>query len=75
MRRIHQMSALPPKADIRPRDQDVCFGTVYRLTVNDVPVDAFWSISLYNAEGHFQKNAFDAYTLNSIDIGKNSSQN
>jgi hypothetical protein len=20
------MSALPPKADIRPRDQDVCFG-------------------------------------------------
>ena len=22
------MSALPPKADIRPRDQDVCFGRV-----------------------------------------------
>jgi hypothetical protein len=37
---------------------------VHRLTVKDVPVDAFWSISVYNAEGHFQKNAFDAYTLN-----------
>lgn len=40
--------------------------TVYRLTVKDVPVDAFWSISLYNAEGHFQKNNFNAYSLNSI---------
>ena len=24
-------------------------------------VDAFWSISVYNAEGHFQKNTFNAY--------------
>ena len=38
--------------------------TVHRLTVKDVPVDAFWSISVYNAEGYFQKNASDAYTLN-----------
>jgi hypothetical protein len=44
--------------------------TVHRLTVKDVPVDAFWSISLYNAEGHFQKNAFDAYTLNNITAKK-----
>ena len=27
--------------------------TVYRLTVKDVPVDGFWSISVYNDEGHF----------------------
>jgi acyl dehydratase len=26
LKRLHPMSALPPKADIRPRDQDVCFG-------------------------------------------------
>jgi len=38
--------------------------TIHRLTVRDVPVDAFWSISVYNAEGHFQKNALNAYTLN-----------
>jgi hypothetical protein len=45
---------------------------VHRLTVKDVPVDAFWSISVYNGEGHFQKNAFDAYTLNNTTAKKNS---
>ena len=30
--------------------------TVYRLTVKDVPVDGFWSISVYNAKGYFQPN-------------------
>lgn len=40
--------------------------TVYRLHVKDVPVDAFWSVSVYNAEGYFQKNAYDAYTLNNL---------
>jgi len=45
--------------------------TVHRLTVKDVPVDAFWSISVYNAEGYFQKNAFDAYSLNSVTAKKN----
>jgi hypothetical protein len=44
--------------------------TVHRLTVKDVPVDGFWSISVYNAEGHFQKNTFNAYTLNSITAKK-----
>ncbi len=42
-------------------------GTVYKLDVPDnVPVDGFWSISVYNAEGHFQRNDFDAYSLNSF---------
>jgi hypothetical protein len=40
--------------------------TVYRLTVKDVPVDGFWSVSLYNAEGYFEKNKFDAYTVNNL---------
>jgi hypothetical protein len=40
--------------------------TVYRLTVKDVPVDGFWSVSVYNKEGFFQKNAENAYTLNNI---------
>jgi hypothetical protein len=45
--------------------------TVYRLTVKDVPVDGFWSISVYNAEGYFQKNEHNAYTLNNVTAEKN----
>ena len=40
--------------------------TVHRLTVKDVPVDGFWSISVYNAQGYFEKNAQDAYTINNL---------
>jgi hypothetical protein len=40
--------------------------TAYRLTVKDVPVDAFWSISVYNAEGYFQANQENAYSLNNL---------
>jgi hypothetical protein len=40
--------------------------TIYKLSVKDVPVDGFWSISLYNADGYFQKNEHDAYSLNNI---------
>lgn len=45
--------------------------TVYRLHVKDVPVDAFWSVSLYNAAGYFQKNEYNAYSLNDITAKKN----
>ena len=38
----------------------------YRLTVRDVPVDGFWSISVYNAEGYFEPNDRDAYSVNNI---------
>jgi hypothetical protein len=40
--------------------------TIYKLTVKDVPVDGFWSISVYNAKGYFEKNQYDAYSLNDI---------
>ena len=40
--------------------------TVHRVTVKDVPVDAFWSISVYNEQGYYEKNALNAYTINSI---------
>jgi hypothetical protein len=40
--------------------------TVHRLVVGEVPVDAFWSISVYNAQGYYEKNDLDAYTINSF---------
>ncbi|MDM9626550.1 DUF1214 domain-containing protein [Rhizobium sp. S152] len=44
--------------------------TVYELTVRDVPVDGFWSISVYNAKGYYEKNKRNAYTLNDITAAK-----
>lgn len=42
-------------------------GTVpYRLRVNDVPVDGFWSVTAYTAEGYFAPNELNAYSINSI---------
>lgn len=38
----------------------------YALVFTDVPVDAFWSVSVYNARGFFEKNAQDLYTVNSV---------
>jgi hypothetical protein len=43
---------------------------IYRLKVADVPVDAFWSISVYDADGRFRKNELDAYTLNNVTANK-----
>jgi len=44
--------------------------TVYRLDIGDVPVDGFWSISVYDAKGYFAPNAENAYTLNNITAKK-----
>ncbi|WP_205749342.1 DUF1214 domain-containing protein [Desulfopila sp. IMCC35008] len=38
----------------------------YQLTFRDVPVDAFWSVSLYNKDGYFDPNDEDAYSVNSL---------
>lgn len=46
--------------------------TVYKLKVRDVPVDGFWSISLYNKQGYFEANPYNAYSLNSITSKKES---
>jgi len=40
--------------------------TVYRLMVVDVPVDGFWSITVYNAEGYLEPNSYNAHSVNNI---------
>lgn len=37
------------------------------LTLKDVPAapNAFWSVSVYNRDGYFEKNAYDRYVINS----------
>jgi len=38
----------------------------YTLTVGEVPVDGFWSISVYDAEGYFARNEVGRYSVNSV---------
>lgn len=38
----------------------------YQLTVSDVPVDAFWSVSVYNKDGYFEANEQNAYSVNNL---------
>jgi hypothetical protein len=44
--------------------------TAYRLHVKDLPVEAFWSVSVYKAAGYFEKNPYNAYTLNNLTAKK-----
>jgi len=42
-------------------------GTVaHTVTVKDVPVDGFWSITVYNAMGFMEKNDLGAYSYNGV---------
>lgn len=62
----------PPKdavyLNVTPEKNDGT--TVYRLRVKDVPVDGFWSISVYNADGYYEQNNRGAYSLNNITAKK-----
>jgi hypothetical protein len=40
--------------------------TSYVLTVRNVPVDGFWSITVYNAKGFMEPNALNAYSVNNV---------
>jgi len=36
----------------------------YTLTVKGVPVDGFWSLAVYNADGYYEKNQYGKYGVN-----------
>ncbi|PAU88549.1 carboxylesterase [Pseudomonas sp. WN033] len=40
--------------------------TAYQLTVGEVPVDEFWSVTVYTVDGFFEPNEFNAYSINSV---------
>ena len=44
--------------------------TIHELTVRDVPVDGFWSVTVYNAEGYLGPNPYNAYSVNNITAKK-----
>ena len=39
---------------------------MHRLTVGEVPVDGFWSVTVYNKDGYFSPNPQNAYSFNNI---------
>ena len=41
-------------------------GGRYTFTFKDVPVDAFWSVSIYNRHGYYEANPYNSYNLNSV---------
>jgi hypothetical protein len=56
------LTVVPPKNDGK---------TNYKLVIRgEVPVDAFWSISVYGADGFFHRNDREAYTLNNLSAKK-----
>lgn len=50
--------------NVVPRRNDGA--TAYRLTLADVPVDGFWSVTVYNGDGYLAPNARNAYSVNNI---------
>ncbi len=56
---------------VLPKEND---GTrVHQLTVEDVPVDGFWSITVYNEAGFMVPNPQGAYSLNNITAKRDAS--
>jgi hypothetical protein len=56
------LNVTPPKNDAK---------AIYKVTVpNDAPVDGFWSITVYDAQGRFHKNKYDAYSVNNLTARK-----
>ncbi len=45
--------------------------TPHAVTAGDVPVKAFWSVTVYNADGYLEPNARDVYSYNGVTASPN----
>jgi hypothetical protein len=63
-------NAVPAQAQSAPPAPAGDGAIIHRLSVKAVPVDGFWSITVYNSEGYIQKNEYDAYSVNDITANK-----
>lgn len=63
----------PPEAAVYPSafPQQNDGKVPHFVTVGDVPVDGFWSVTVYNEDGFMQKNDLDVYSFNSVTAAKN----
>ena len=48
-------------------------GTPHAVTAVDVPVDAFWSVTVYNSDGFIEENDLGAYSFNNVTAQKDDS--
>jgi hypothetical protein len=63
---VESMDALPEEeAYYLNVDPNLPVGA-YELTVRDVPVDAFWSVTVYIKDGFIDPNDEDAYSVNNL---------
>jgi hypothetical protein len=44
--------------------------TIHRLTVGDVPVDGFWSLTVYNSAGYLEPNPENVYSISGLTAKK-----
>lgn len=45
--------------------------TLHAVTVNDVPVNAFWSVTIYNADGYLEPNDLNVNSYNNVSATPN----
>ena len=38
----------------------------FKMSLKDVPVDAFWSVTVYNRDGYLEENEYGSYSVNSV---------
>lgn len=60
------LTVVPPRND---------GSVVHLLTVGAVPVDGFWSVTVYNKDGYFSPNPQNAYSFNNLTAQKSSDGN